>query len=166
MAGSGFRGTSSVLLVVALAATAGFLYWVYEEAQSLDQGVTPEMADTAATGQQGGVDAERLASAPQEAVGQDVVLDSVEVGANLGRGVFTVSLNDTTDFPVLMGGQLIQQGATVYGGDRVDVEGHVYSFNDSIRNEWLDRGAVDAESAEELPASEAFLLADELTIRQ
>lgn len=166
MAGSGFRGTSSVLLVVALAATAGFLYWVYDQAQSMDQAVSPEMADTASTGETGGFDAERLASSPEDAIGRDVALDSLEVSGSLGRGVFTVSLNDTTDFPVLMGGQLIQQGATVYAGDRVDLEGRIYTFNDSIRTEWVDRGAVDSASVEDLPEIPAFLLAGTLNILQ
>lgn len=165
MAGSGFRGTSSVLLVVALAATAGFLYWVYDQAQSLDQTVTPEMADTTST-DTAGTDAERLATSPEEAIGQDVALDSLEVAGSLGRGVFTVSLNDTIDFPVLMGSQLIQQGATVYAGDRVDLEGRVYTFNDSIRTEWINRGAVDSASVEDLPQVPAFLLAGTLDILQ
>ncbi len=165
MAGSGFRGTSSVLLVVALAATAGFLYWVYDQAQSLDQTVTPEMADTTST-DTAGTDAERLATSPEEAIGQDVTLDSLEVAGSLGRGVFTVSLNDTIDFPVLMGSQLIQQGATVYAGDRVDLEGRVYTFNDSIRTEWINRGAVDSASVEDLPQVPAFLLAGTLDILQ
>ncbi|MFW6193518.1 MAG: hypothetical protein ACOC83_08515 [Gemmatimonadota bacterium] len=164
MAGSGFRGMSSVLLVVALAATAGFLYWVYDQAQTLDQSVTPEMADTTATDDAGGVDADRLASSPEEAIGRDVGLDSLEVAASLGRGVFTVSLNDSVDFPVLMGSELVQQGATVYEGDRVDLEGRVYTFNDSIRTEWVGRGAVDSASVEDLPEVAAFLLAGTLDI--
>lgn len=165
MAGSGFRGTSTVLLVVALAATAGFLYWVYDQAQSLDQTVTPEMADTTSTDTTG-TDAERLATSPEEVIGRDVTLDSLEVGGSLGRGVFTVSLNDSVDFPVLMGSELIQQGATVYAGDRVDLEGRVYTFNDSIRTEWVNRGAVDSASVEDLPSIPAFLLAGSLDILQ
>lgn len=165
MAGSGFRGTSSVLLVVALAATAGFLYWVYDQAQSLDQTVTPEMADSTSTDTTG-ADAERLATSPEEVIGRDVTLDSLEVAGSLGRGVFTVSLNDTVDFPVLMGSGLIQQGATVYAGDRVDLEGRVYTFNDSIRTEWVNRGAVDSASVDDLPEVPAFLMAGSLNILQ
>lgn len=165
MAGSGFRGTSSVLLVVALAATVGFLYWVYDQAQSLDRTVTPEMADTTST-DTAGTAAERLARSPEQTIGRDVTLDSLEVAASLGRGVFTVSLSDTVAFPVLMGSDLIQQGATVYAGDRVDLEGRVYTFNDSIRSEWVSRGAVDSASVEDLPEVPAFLLAGSLDILQ
>ena len=45
MARSGFRGSSSILLVVALAVMAGFFYWLYNQSQSLEQEVTPTMTD-------------------------------------------------------------------------------------------------------------------------
>lgn len=166
MAGSGFRGMSSVLLVMALAATAGFLYWVYDQAQSLDRTVTPRMADTTSTEGSGEVTVEGLALNPGQVVGRDATFDSLEVASTLGRGVFTVALNDTTEFPVLMASDLIQRGATVYGGDRVNVAGRVYTFNDSIRSEWAERGAVDSESVDQVPATPAFLLAQEMTILQ
>lgn len=166
MAGKGFRGMSSVLLVVALAATTGFLWWVYDQAQSLDQDVTPQMADTTSAEGAQGITAESLAESPEDAIGRDVELDSIQVTGSLGRAVFTLALNDTTEFPVLMGSDLIQRGATVYNGDRVDVEGRVFTLNDSIQNEWTSRGAVDSVSADQMPDSPAFLMAQELTILQ
>lgn len=166
MAESSFRGTSTVLMLVAVAATAGFLYWIYNQAQSLDQQVTPQMADTASTeGTSGPVSATLLAQSPEQAIGREATLDSLEVAGRLGRGVFTVSLADTVEFPILLGSELIQKGTTVYGRDQVSVHGQVYTLNDSIRNEWLSRGAVDSASAEQIPASAAFLLADSVDIQ-
>lgn len=166
MAGSGFRGTSSLLLVVAVAATGGFLYWVYNQAQSLDRDVTPMMEDTAsASSSSGPVSSSSLAANLSGAIGRDAALDSVEVAGSLGRGVFTVSLNDTLQYPVLLGTQLIQQGTTVYEGDQVTVEGRIYTLNDSITSEWLTRGAVDSTSAEQIPTVPSFLLADAVDIQ-
>lgn len=166
MAGSsGFRGTSSLLMVVAVAAMAGFLYWVYQEAQSVESSLQPAMEDTAsATG--ASLTAASLAADPGGAVGRSAALDSVEVSQNLGRGVFTVSLNDTLTYPILMDAQLLQRGATVYGGDRVTVEGRFYTLTDSIVQEWVDRGAIDAESGEDVPAVASFMLADSLDIQE
>lgn len=163
MAGSGFRGTSSLLLVVAVAATGGFLYWVYDQAQSLDQTVTPEMEDTTEVASSE-LTAETLAADPDAAAGRDAVLDSVEVSESLGRAVFTVMLADTLEYPVLLGSQLIQQGTTVYGGDHVTLEGRVFVLNDSIRDEWRSRGAVDEESGDRIPGVASFLLAEEIDI--
>lgn len=166
MAGSsGFRGTSSLLMVVAVAAMAGFLYWVYQEAQTVESSLQPQMQDTAsATSDE--VTPASLAEDPAGAVGRSAALDSLEVFGSLGRGVFTVSLNDTVTYPILMDGQLIQRGATVYEGDRVTVEGQFYTLNDSIVDEWVGRGAVDAESREDVPATASFMLADSLDIQE
>ena len=164
MAGtSGFRGTSTFLMVVAVAAMAGFLWWVYQQAQSLDSSLTPTTADSAQM--ETGVTPATLAADPSSAIGQDAVFDSVEVDASLGRAVFTVALNDSVAFPVLLNPQMLQQGATVYGGDRVTVGGRFYTLNDSIRGAWIDRGAVDSAQAESVPATAAFMLLDSLDIQ-
>lgn len=166
MAGSsGFRGTSSLLMVVAVAAMGGFLYWVYQQAQSVESSLQPTMQDTASA-TNGGVTLQTLAQDPAGAVGQTTLLDSVEVAQSLGRGVFTVSLNDTLTYPVLMDAGLLQRGATVYGGDRVTLEGQFYTLNDSIVEEWVSRGAVDSASRGDIPGSASFMLADSLDIQQ
>lgn len=166
MAGSsGFRGTSTLLMVVAVATMAGFLYWVYQEAQSVDSSLQPTMQDTASA-TEGALTRASLAADPAGAVGRSAALDSVEVSQNLGRAVFTVILNDSVDFPILMDGQLLQRGATVYGGDRVTVEGQFYSLTDSIVQEWVSRGAVDSASRENIPAVASFMLADSLDIQE
>lgn len=163
MAGSsGLRGTTSLLLVVAIAVTGGFLYWVYQQAQSTESSLQPTLQDTASSGQS--VTAELLANDPSAAIGRNGMLDSVEVAQSLGRGVFTISANDTVAVPVLLDSELIGRGATVYGGDRVTVGGRFYTLNDSIRSEWVGRGAVDSASAGDIPAVPAFMLADSLDI--
>lgn len=166
MAGSsGFRGTSTLLMVVAVATMAGFLYWVYQEAQSVESSLQPTMQDTAST-TEGALTPASLAADPSGVVGRSAALDSVEVSQSLGRAVFTVILNDSVDYPILMDGQLLQRGATVYGGDRVTVEGQFYSLNDSIVQEWVSRGAVDSDSRENIPAVASFMLADSLDIQE
>lgn len=164
MAGSsGFRGTTSLLMIVAVAATGGFLYWVYQQAQDTESSLQPALQDTASA-QTRPITTGLLATDPSAAVGRNGVLDSVEVGASLGRGVFTVSTSDSTAFPVLMSTEMIGRGATVYEGDRVTVGGRFYVLSDSIRNEWVSRGAVEQGSRSRIPASAAFLLADSLNI--
>lgn len=165
MAGSsGLRGTTSLLLVVAVAATGGFLYWVYQQAQSTESSLQPSMRDTASATEQE-ITPELLATDLSAAIGRTAVLDSAEVGASLGRGVFTVSVSDTVAIPILMASELIQRGATVYGGDRVTVGGRFYTLNDSIRSAWVERGAVESGSADRIPAASAFMLADSLDIQ-
>lgn len=164
MAGSsGFRGTTSLLLVVAVAATGGFLYWVYQQAQDTESSLQPTMQDTASAERE--ITPELLATDISAAIGREGMLDSIGVGANLGRGVFTVNVNDTVAIPVLLSTELIQRGATVYGGDRVTVGGRFYTLNDSIRSAWVERGAVESGSAEQIPGVSAFMLADSLDIQ-
>lgn len=166
MAGSsGFRGTSTLLMVVAVATMAGFLYWVYQEAQSVESSLQPTMQDTASA-TEGAMTRASLAADPAGAVGSSAALDSVEVAQNLGRAVFIVILNDSVDYPILMDGQLLQRGATVYEGDRVTVEGQFYGLNDSIVQEWVSRGAVDSASREDIPGVASFMLADSLDIQE
>lgn len=164
MGRSGFAGTSSLLLLLAIAAVGGFLFWLYTQAQSLEENVQPVMDDTASGS--AAVTLETLATDPASAIGREAVLDTVVVSDRLGRAVFNLRLDDTLSYPVLLEAAFIQRGLTVYGGDRVTVGGRFYSLNDSIRDEWLSRGAVDTASADAIPAVASFLLADSVDILQ
>lgn len=159
---SGFAGTSSLLLLLAIAAVGGFLFWLYTQAQSLEEDVQPVMDDTASAAT--AVTLETLAADPASAIGEETVLDTVVVSDRLGRAVFNLRLNDTLSYPVLLEAGFIQRGLTVYSGDRITVGGRFYSLNDSIRDEWLARGAIDSASAEGVPAVASFLLADSVDI--
>lgn len=161
MGRSGFAGTSSLLLLLALAAIGGFLFWLYSQAQSLDENVEPVMDDTT---EATAPTLESLATDPASAIGQETVLDTVVVADRLGRAVFSLRLDDTLTYPVLLEAAMIQRGVTVYGGDRITVGGRFYGLSDSIRGEWLSRGAVDSASADGVPDVESFLLADSVDI--
>jgi len=163
MARSGFRGGSSILLVVALAVMAGFFYWLYRQSQQIEQTVTPAMADSTSEGPPP-VTLASLGSDPASAAGQSATFDSVKVGSRLGRGVFTLIVNDTLDYPVLLDARLLQRGTTVYKDDRINVGGAFYTLNDSIRSEWVKRGAVDSASAAQIPSLPTFMLADSVSI--
>lgn len=163
MARSGFRGGSSILLVVALAVMAGFFYWLYRQSQQIEQTVTPTMADSTTSGPPP-VTLASLGTDPASAAGQGATFDSVKVGSRLGRGVFTLIVNDTLDYPVLLDARLLQRGTTVYKDDRVIVGGQFYTLNDSIRSEWVKRGAVDSASASQIPNLPTFMLADSVSI--
>lgn len=163
MAQGTFRGTSSLLLLLAIATTAGFLVWLYQRTGSLEENVTPVMEE-AASDTAMAFSLERLRTAPDEVIGQTVDTDTVPVGRTLGRGVFTIALDDTLGYPVLMSSDLIQRGTTVYGGDRVVLEGRFFTLTDSIRAAWVERGAVDSVSADGIPRTPSFLLAESVDI--
>lgn len=164
MASSNFRGTSSLLLVVAVAAMGGLFFWLYQQTRALDETVTPVTEDTAA-GEGEGITLEELREAPRAAAGETGILNNVAVEEPLGRGVFTVQLDEELFYPVLMSTDLMAQGVQVYGGARVTVGGQFYVLTDSIRDQWLEGGAVDPEQAERLPEAESFLLADSVDIQ-
>lgn len=161
MGRSGFAGTSSLLLLLALAAIGGFLFWLYSQAQSLEEDVQPVMDDTTEATVP---TLESLAADPSSAIGEETILDTVVVADRLGRAVFSLRLNDTLTYPVLLEAAMIQRGLTVYGGDRITVGGQFYALSDSIRDEWLARGAVDSASADGVPDVASFLLADSVDI--
>ncbi len=162
MARSG-RGSSFIFMVVALAAMAGFFWWLYNQSQQIEQTVQPQMADSTTEGP-GPVTLASLAADPVSAAGRSAMFDSVPVSSRLGRAVFTLSLNDSVSYPVLMDTRLIQRGLTVYKDDRVDLSGQFYTLNDSIRSEWVKRGAVDSASAAQIPGLPTFMLADSVVI--
>lgn len=160
MARPNLRGTSSLLLVVAIAAMGGFLFWLYQEASSLDEEVTPVMEDDS----EAQFTLDSLRESQDGLVGRTVTLDSAPVANSLGRGVFTLRLNDTLAYPVLMQTDLIQMETNVIEGDQVTVRGRFYTLTDSIRSEWVSRGAVDSAATEEIPSSNSFMLADSVDI--
>lgn len=161
MNGKGATGLSTILGVAAVVLTAGFLLWLYWQTSTLEETVTPAMEE---------VEEERLVTLaevradPSAVIGLRGALDSARVADRLGRATFTLSLTDTTFLPVLLNRDLIQEGIDVYGGDRVSIRGNFYTFNDSIRGEWLRVGAADSAAADRLPSVGSFLLADSVEI--
>lgn len=157
------RGNATLLTVLAVVLIGGFMYYLYHRSQNIETTLKPTTADTASQAWSFR-SLDSLATDLTGSIGERVLFDSAQVAQGLGRGVFSLRLSDTTSFPVLMSATLIQQGTRVYGGDRVTVGGQVYTFNDSIRQEWVSRGAVDSTMAGDVPGTPSFLLADTLSI--
>ena len=162
---NGAAGLTTVLGVVAVVVTAGFLFWLYQRANSLEQDVEPVMADTAEVDGPAPLALDELAADPEAAVGRRAALDGAEVSSSLGRGAFVLQLDETRGYPVLLSRDLIQRDLQLYGGDVVSVWGQVYMLNDSIRGAWVDAGAVNEGQRGAIPSSASFVLADSLVIR-
>lgn len=161
----GEGGVGTVLSIVALVAIGAFMYWLYTQSSQIEE--PPPMVDE--MGDEVMLGAADLASNPAGSVGRRAELDSIRIAAGLGQGVFTVELNDTLAYPVLMDPDAIQRLrasdiTTLYGGDMVYVGGRVYTLNDSIRAAWVEGGAVDESMAADLPASPSFVLADSVLV--
>lgn len=156
------RGTSTILMVVAVLAVVGFMWWLDRKTGSLDTQVDPVLE---ALEQSGPVDLDgaALAADPAAAVGETGYLRSVAVAQRLGRASFAVQLDSAVAYPVLLSSDLIQMDTQVYAGDMVTLYGHVFTLNDSIRSVWVDQEAVDQENASAIPTSPSFIMADSLS---
>jgi len=156
------RGTSTILMVVAVLAVVGFMWWLDRKAGSLDTEVAPVLE---AVEESGPVDlnSAALAADPAAAVGETGYLRSVAVAQRLGRASFAVQLDSAVAYPVLLSSDLIQMNTQVYAGDMVTLYGHVFTLNDSIRSVWVDQEAVDQENASAIPLSPSFIIADSLS---
>ena len=167
MSNRGEGAIGAILSVVALVAIGAFMYWLNLESQAIEE--EREAAALAALEAQRDLNAGDLLADPAGAVGRDVVIDTIAVAAGLGEGAFSMALSETVAYPVLLSPDAIQRlrmanVTNLYGGDRVFVSGRVYTFNDSIRGEWVARGAVNAGMAGSIPTSPTFLLADSLLV--
>ncbi len=155
------RGASTILMVVAVLAVVGFMWWLDRKAGSLDNEVAPVLEEVVETPVE--LNTAVLASEPASAVGETGYLRSVAVAQRLGRGAFALQLDSASTYPVLLSSDLIQMDEQVYGGDRVTLYGHVFTLNDSIRSVWVEQGAVDQENASAIPMSPSFIMADSLS---
>jgi hypothetical protein len=156
------RGTSTILMVVAVLAVVGFMWWLDRKAGSLDTEVAPVLEEVVESVP---VDLNTaiLAAEPASVVGETGYVRSVAVAQRLGRGAFTLQLDDAVTYPVLLSSDLIQMDTQVYGGDMVTLYGHVFTLNDSIRSVWVDQAAVDEEHANAIPMSPSFIMVDSLS---
>ena len=169
MTEKGSTGLSTVLIIIAVAMVSGFLLWLYRSSRALDEEVTPVMTEE-------GEEAPAtitllvLSQNPAAAVGETADIGATQVARRLGRGVFLIRLTpmeenvEGAEYPVLLSPDLIARDTQIYGGDVVRVYGRVYSLNDSIRGQWVTAGAVEEESAENLPPVTSFLLADSASV--
>ena len=156
------RGASPLLVIIAIVAVAGLLYWLNLESQNAEDVVRP-VTDEEASGELVDLIPAQLAAAPESLIGEEGVLRDIGISQGLGRGVVTVDLDGENRYPVLLAPDLIAAGAIPRGGDRVTVYGRVYPLNDSIRGAWVERNAVDRGNAGAIPQTASFMLADSLT---
>ena len=162
MTSKGGAGIGVLLSVIAIVAVGVFMFWLNQRVAELpdpDAMVVEEQAPLTA--------AELLASSGR-VVGRRAQLDSIPVALGLGRAVFSISLSDSTAYPVLLNADWIARlqarGTRLYGGDRVSVHGQIFTLNDSIRVEWVEQGAVDQGMVVSLPRTSSFLLADSVEV--
>lgn len=156
-------GASPLLVILAVIAVAGLLWWLNRASADLEQQAAPVLADSTEAAPVD-LDAAGLATSPGESVGRTGWLRSVDVDQRLGRGALAVALDSTHMYPVLLSSDIISRGSEVYANDRVSVFGRVFTLNDSIRSEWVTQGAVDQANAEAIPRTSSFLLADSLSV--
>jgi hypothetical protein len=157
------RGASTILMVVAVLAVVGFMWWLDRKADSLDTGVEPVLEEVVDESEPVDINSAALAADPAAAVGETGYLRSIAVAQRLGRGAFTLQLDGEMTYPVLLSADLIQMDTQVYAGDMVTLYGHVFTLNDSIRSVWVEQDAVDQENASAIPVSPSFIMADSLS---
>jgi len=158
----GSRGASPWLMIAAVLTIMGFFYWLNLQSEGFKQDVQAITAEEA-TGELVEFIPAQLAAEPGSLMGQAGVLRDLGVVVRLGRGAVAVDLDGTDTYPILLGPDLIQRGTMVIPGDRVTAYGIVYTLNDSIRAEWINQSAVDAENSAVIPQTTSFVLADSLT---
>jgi len=156
------RGAAPLLVILAILAVAGLLYWLNLQSESIEDEVAPVTEEEASRELVDFIPAQ-LAAAPESVVGERGVLRDIGVSQGLGRGVVTVDLDGENQYPVLLGPDLIAAGAVPRSGERVTVYGRVYALNDSIRGAWVSSSAVDQGNAGAIPETSSFMLADSLT---
>ena len=159
----GRSGVSPILAILAIAAIAGFFYWLNLKSAALDTVVEPVMEEEVVA-EAIDLNTAAMAADLEGSIGQEGWIRFVTVDERLGRASFTVGLDAETSLPVLLAPDVIRRGAEVYGNDRVNMFGRLYVLNDSIRNEWVNQEAVDAENRDAIPATPGFFLADSLSI--
>ena len=159
----GRSGVSPILAILAIAAIAGFFYWLNLKSAALDTVVEPVLEEEVVA-EAIDLNTAAMAADLEGSIGQEGWIRFVTVNERLGRAAFTIGLDAETSLPVLLAPDVIRRGAEVYGNDRVNMFGRVYVLNDSIRNEWVNQEAVDAENRDAIPATPGFFLADSLSI--
>ena len=156
------RGASTILMVVAVLAVVGFMWWLDRKAGSLDTEVAPVLEEVTES-VPADLNSAVLASDPASVVGETGYLRSIAVAQRLGRGAFNLQLDGDMTYPVLLSSDLIQMDTQVYSGDMVTLYGHVFTLNDSIRSVWVNQEAVDQENSSAIPTSPSFFMADSLS---
>jgi len=158
----GASGLGTALSLVVLVSIAGFLFWISRQVAALPEPVVAEEIEEVP------FTLDDLRLDPGAALGELVEFDTAAVAVGLGVGAFSLALDDSTAYPVLISSDQIQRfqarSTQVYGGDRVFLVGRVYSFNDSIRAAWVELGAVEESMAAEIPTTISFILADSVEI--
>jgi hypothetical protein len=159
----GRSGVSPILAIIAIAAIVGFFYWLNAESAALDAVIEPVMEEEVVAE---AIDLNTAAMAAdfESSIGQEGWIRFVTVNERLGRAAFTIGLDAENSLPVLLSPDLIKRGTDIYANDGISMFGKVFVLNDSIRNEWVNQGAVDGENADAIPSTPGFFLADSLSI--
>lgn len=148
-------------MVGSIVLIAGFVFWLQWRIGGLEANVAPELEDDEPM-----LLLNDLRGDLGRAVGSQAEIGLVTVGQSLGRGVFTMQIDENDEnalFPALLSRDLMARDTQVYGQDRLTAWGHIYTLNDSIRSEWVRLEAVTADNAGAIPATPSFMLVDSLS---
>lgn len=163
MTSNGASGLGTVLSIVALGAIAGFMYWLNQRSGELPEATAEAPIEDIVPS-----NAADILANPAAVVGDEAQIDTIGVALGLGQGAFSLALDDSTAYPVLLNADAIQRlrmrSMQVYGGDRVYVHGTIFTVNDSIRALWVEQGFVDETMAANIPITPSFILADTVDI--
>lgn len=154
------------LAAVAVAAVAGFLYWLYVTAEPTTVAVVQREAEDTAFAAVAPTNWATFASGPQSYVGMRLRFDGIRVASRLGTAAFWTTLPNETPFLVRLDSALMVRGMSVTSGDLLRVVGMVREMSDSVLDDWQARGVL----ADDMQRAEAefatlFLEADRAELR-
>jgi hypothetical protein len=144
----GVAPASTVLMLLAFATMAGFLYWLNMSAKSQQVAVNEAAAAAAAakadfagvvalTPDSFGVD-------PAAYSGRTVTISNLPVSGLLGSEAFFVNIEAVGNYLVKLGADPIADGLLVFTGDVVSVTGVVAEMSEELAASWVEAGAIGA----------------------
>lgn len=129
------------LMVLAILALGGFLYWLNMTAEPTEVIIVEEEPDE---GSGAAISLDEFLANPEARAGEPIEVSGARVSSRLGTQAFWIGPDDSP-YLVKMAPSLVAAGGTVLVEQLVRLNGTVHSMSDSVLNAWQEMGAFSNE---------------------
>jgi len=157
-------GMTWIWALLAVAAVAGLMFWLYGQSQEAETAAVVEGDTTAVEAVAAGEAAElsAIAATPDAFSGRTLQVEGVPVAATVGPRAFWGDVPGQNPFLVVFADG-VGTGATVAAGETYTIVGTVQAVDEASLGQWVQSGAINEAQRDEASFATHALIAQQAT---
>jgi len=160
----GAAPAGTILMLVAFAAMAGFIYWLSISAEPTDIQIQPAEEVEQRESELLRITTDSFAVDPSMFVGQRVRLINLQSTNLISGEIFTVGLDALGDYVIRMGEGPVSEGLVIFPGDNLHLNGTVRAMDQAEADSLVASGGIGEGQQEAVMINATYIVASEIEL--